>query len=143
MKISQITSIDEETYAAFMRMMPQLTTAHPAPTHEALNALAAFPGSRLLVARHEETSQIIGTATLCLVYAPTGIHARLEDVVVDEAFRGRGVGEALTLETIRLAREAGANYMALTSNPRREAANRLYQRLGFKRWETNLYRYEL
>lgn len=143
MKIVQITSIDEAMYAAFLRLMAQLTTAHPAPSHEALNAVAAFPGSRLLIALNEPDNQLIGAATLVLVYAPTGIHARLEDVVVDEGFRRQGVGEALTREVLRLAREAGANYLALTSNPRREAANRLYQRLGFKRWETNLYRFEL
>lgn len=143
MHISRIDTISDEIYAAFQRLIPQLTANVPPPTRAELEALVAFEGSILLVARSETDSAIIGVATLSLVRAPTGVHARLEDVVVDEAARGQGVGAALTEETIRLAREMGANYLALTSNPRREAANRLYQRLGFKRWETNVYRFDL
>jgi GNAT superfamily N-acetyltransferase len=143
MHISRIDTISDEIYAAFQRLIPQLTANVPPPTRAELEALVAFEGSILLAARSETDSAIIGVATLSLVRAPTGVHARLEDVVVDEAARGQGVGAALTEETIRLAREMGANYLALTSNPRREAANRLYQRQGFKRWETNVYRFDL
>lgn len=143
MHISRIDTISDEIYAAFQRLIPQLTANVPPPTRAELEALVAFEGSILLAARSETDSAIIGVATLSLVRAPTGVHARLEDVVVDESARGQGVGAALTEETIRLAREMGANYLALTSNPRREAANRLYQRLGFKRWETNVYRFDL
>src|SRR5207245_1485069 len=75
-----------------------------------------------------------------LVYRiPTGLKARIDDVVVDEAARGQGAGEALTREAMRLAAEAGARTVELTSRPEREAANRLYRRLGFERRETNLY----
>ncbi|MFO7583338.1 MAG: GNAT family N-acetyltransferase [Anaerolineales bacterium] len=123
--------------------MPQLTTNVPPPTRAELEALVAFEGSVLLVARLEEGTPILGVATVSLVRAPTGIHARLEDVVVDESARGQGVGAALTEAAIDVARDWGANYLALTSNPRREAANQLYQKLGFKRWETNVYRFEL
>ncbi len=143
MLIEQVMLVTDELVEAFERLTPQLTTSHPPPSHADLQALVAFPGSTLLVARESESSAIIGSATLCIVRAPTGVHARLEDVVVDGAARGQGVGEALTREVIRLAKESGANYMALTSNPRREAANRLYQRVGFKKWETNVYRLDL
>jgi ribosomal protein S18 acetylase RimI-like enzyme len=143
MHISRVAIITDEIYAAFQRLIPQLTTNVPPPTRVDLEDLVAFAGSVLLIARLSENSSIVGVATLSLVRAPTGIHARLEDVVVDNAVRGQGVGAALTDEVIRLAREMGANYLALTSNPRREAANRLYQRLGFKRWETNVYRFDL
>ena len=74
---------------------------------------------------------------------PAGVHAWIEDVVVDESARGQGMGEALTRAGIELAREKGARAVELTSRPAREAANRLYQRLGFKRRETNLYRMEM
>ena len=74
---------------------------------------------------------------------PSGVRAWIEDVVVDEAARGQGVGEALNREALRLAAEQGARTVELTSRPSREAANRLYQRLGFKMRETNVYRYEL
>ena len=74
---------------------------------------------------------------------PTGVRAWIEDVVVDEAARGRGVGEALTLAALERARSAGARTVDLTSRPSREAANRLYQRIGFTERETNVYRYQL
>jgi ribosomal protein S18 acetylase RimI-like enzyme len=138
LRIERAASVTEEVYAAFQRLIPQLSRAKP-PSREYLERLVAFPGSILLIARHPAEGSIVGSAMLALVYAPTGIHARLEDVVVDESLRGLGIGEALTREVIRLAREAEARYIALTCNPRREAANRLYLRLGFTRWETNLY----
>ena len=72
---------------------------------------------------------------------PTGRCARIEDVVVDAAQRGKGVGEALTREALRVAQEAGVTTVDLTSRPSREAANRLYQRIGFEKRETKVYRY--
>jgi len=141
MHIEQVTQITDELVEAFQRLMPQLTTNYPPPTRDELKALVDFPASKLLVARERESTPILGAATLCFVRAPSGVHARLEDVVVDAASRGQGIGEALTRAALRLAAEAGAGYVALTSNPRREAANRLYQRLGFKKWETNVYRW--
>jgi len=115
----------------------------PPPTQDELQTLIAFEGSVLLAARQEQGRPILGVATVSLVRAPTGVHARLEDVVVDEAARGQGVGAALTEAAIVVAREWGANYLALTSNPHREAANKLYQKLGFKHWETNVYRFDI
>ena len=143
MLIQPVHAVTDELVEAFQRLMPQLTANHPPPSRADLQALVAFPGSTLLVARESERGAIIASATLCIVRAPTGVHARLEDVVVDSAVRGRGVGQALTNEVIRLAKETGAGYIALTSNPKRESANRLYQRVGFKRWETNVYRMDL
>jgi len=74
---------------------------------------------------------------------PTGVGAWIEDVVVDERARRRGVGEALIAAAIRLAEESGARHVNLTSRPEREAANRLYRRLGFEERETNVYRFRL
>ena len=85
---------------------------------------------------------IAGILTLIIYRVPTGIRARVEDVVVDETLRGKGIGEALVEYALNMAREAGADGVALTSNPGREAANRLYQKLGFKPWKTNLYFYK-
>jgi len=143
MFIQPIHEVTDELVEAFQRLMPQLTTNHPPPSRAELQALVAFPASMLLVARESASGPIVGAATLSLLFTPSGVHARLEDVVVDGAARGKGIGAALTEEVIRLAKASGADYVALTSNPRREAANRLYQRLGFKRWETNVYRYDL
>lgn len=140
MLIQRVDEVTDELIEAFQRLMPQLSATMQPPAREALQVLIDFPASTLLVARERESGPIIGAATLALVRAPSGVHARLEDVIVDGAARGQGVGEALTREVIRLAKESGADYIALTSNPRREAANRLYQRVGFKKWETNVYR---
>jgi ribosomal protein S18 acetylase RimI-like enzyme len=74
---------------------------------------------------------------------PTGVRAWIEDVVVDEEARGHGVGELLNRAALDLARELGAKTVDLTSRPSREAANRLYQRIGFVARDTNVYRYSL
>jgi ribosomal protein S18 acetylase RimI-like enzyme len=86
---------------------------------------------------------IAGILTLSVYRVPTGIRSIVEDVIVDETMRRRGIAEALMLRAIDLAREAGANGVALTSNPKREAANKLYQFMGFQKRETNAYFYKL
>ena len=97
----------------------------------------------MLIARYpDEMADIVGILTLIVYRVPTGIRARIEDVVVDETIRGKGIGEGLVRHALNIARDAGADGIALTSNPKREAANKLYQRLGFKPWETNLYFYK-
>ena len=83
---------------------------------------------------------ILGSMTLVVFRIPTGLRAWIEDVVVDEAARGRGVGETLNRAAIEWARVEGATTVDLTSRPSREAANRLYQRLGFQERSTNVYR---
>jgi ribosomal protein S18 acetylase RimI-like enzyme len=143
MRITRVTGITEEIVSAFVKLVPQLTDNYPSPTEAELSMLLSSDSSVLLVAREPgEHGPIIGAATLVVYRVPTGVHAHLEDVVVDEAHRGQGVGEALVREALYLAEESGADGGVLTSNSRREGANRLYQKLGFKRWETNLYFYK-
>jgi len=100
------------------------------------------PAITLLVARNDG-GEIVGSLTLAMFRIPTGRRAWIEDVVVDSAQRGRGIGEALTREALAIAKAAGATTVDLTSRPSREAANRLYQRVGFEKRETNVYRYKL
>lgn len=96
----------------------------------------------MLVARDlRDQGRIVGMLTLIVFRIPTGIRAWIEDVVVDETARGRGVGEALSQEAVRRALDLGARTVELTSRPSREAANRLYRRLGFVRRDSNVYRY--
>jgi ribosomal protein S18 acetylase RimI-like enzyme len=101
--------------------------------------VAHFPGNHLLVARVE--GEIVGTLTLVTFPIPTGRRAWIEDVVVDEAGRGSGVGAQWTQAAIRLAHAAGARTVDLTSRPSREAANRLYKRLGFEVRDSKVYRF--
>ena len=95
-----------------------------------------------MVARNEK-NEIIGALTLTVYRVPTGIRSIIEDVIVDNSARGQGIGEALMLRAIEIAKEKGASNISLTSNPLREAANRLYLRVGFKKRETNAYQMKL
>jgi ribosomal protein S18 acetylase RimI-like enzyme len=132
----------DELVGALNGLLPQLTGAPSTLALADVAAIVAGPGVRLLVARTAD-GQIVGTATVSAYRTPTRRRAQIDDVVVDGGARGRGVGLALTVEAIRLARELGAEQVELTSAPQREAANRLYQRLGFQHRETNVYRLTL
>jgi ribosomal protein S18 acetylase RimI-like enzyme len=130
----------DELVDAFRRLLPQLSASAPIPDAAAVKEIVSSPATTVLAARDEEG--IVGLLTLAVFRAPTGLRAWIEDVVVDEAARGRGIGEALTREAVRLAGERGARTVDLTSRPSREAANRMYEKAGFRKRETNVYRYE-
>ncbi len=135
------TDVTADLVAAFDRLIPQLSSSSPPPGREELEEIVANPSSALFVARLD--GQVVGALTLALYRIPTGLKAWIEDVVVDEAARGHGVGEALNRAALEEAGRRGAKDVSLTSRPSREAANRLYRRIGFEPRETNLYRYTL
>jgi ribosomal protein S18 acetylase RimI-like enzyme len=137
--VSEATAVTDELVAAFERLIPQLSKSNPAPTRAELQEMVDAPGTHVLVARDGE--EILGSLTLVVFRIPTGMRAWIEDVVVDEAARGKGAGEALNQFALELARSQGCKTVDLTSRPSREAANRLYQRIGFQARETNVYRY--
>jgi ribosomal protein S18 acetylase RimI-like enzyme len=134
---------DPEVTAAIGRLLPLLSRSAPPPTQEQVDHIVSSPASTLFVARDGEGGPIVGTLTLAMFRIPTGIRAWIEDVIVDESTRGKGCGEELTRAALDAARRAGARTVELTSRPSRQAANRLYQRIGFESRETNVYRYEL
>lgn len=142
MQIVEAFEVTDELVAAFARLIPQLSKSNPPPDAAALAEIIASPASQLLLARDDDGT-ILGSLTLALFRIPTGLRAWIEDVVVDDAARGRGVGDQLNREALARAADAGASTVDLTSRPSREAANRLYQRLGFKARATNIYRYDL
>lgn len=131
----------DELVDAFARLIPQLSKSSPPPTRDELAAMIGSDASDVLVARVD--GRIAGTLTLVTFRIPTGVRAWIEDVVVDDGARGHGVGEALNQFALDLARRKGAKTVDLTSRPSREAANRLYQRIGFVARDTNVYRYSL
>ena len=139
--IREATEVDDDLIRAMARLIPQLSRSNPPPDATALRAIVSSEASVLLVA--EDDGVIVGSLTLALFRIPTGLRAWIEDVVVDESARGRGVGEALNLAALARARAGGATTVDLTSRPSREAANRLYQRLGFEERGTNVYRFRL
>lgn len=138
MQVDSVNEADEQLFEAFRRLVPQLTNNNPPPSFEDLKALVRDPASMLLVAR-EDDGAILGALTLVVYRVPTGVRSVIEDVIVDDSMRGRGIGEALMKRAISLAMDRGASIITLTSNPMREAANRLYLRMGFKKRETNAY----
>ncbi len=139
--IRPATRVDDELVAAFAYLIPQLSSSSPPPDAEALERIVDAPDSVLFMARLDD--RIVGSLTLAFYRIPTGLKAWIEDVVVDDSARGQGVGEALSRAAIAEAAHRGAKNVSLTSRSSREAANRLYQRLGFEEYETNLYRYRL
>jgi ribosomal protein S18 acetylase RimI-like enzyme len=140
-KVEAAGEVTAELVQAIARLVPQLSSSAPPPGAAELAEIVESPATTLLVARVPE-GDVVGTLTLVLFRIPTGMRAWIEDVVVDEGARGRGVGEALNEEAIRRATAAGARSVDLTSRPSREAANRLYRRLGFELRDTNVYRHE-
>ena len=142
MQVDIVTQADDELYEAFQRLVPQLTNNNPPPSLNDLADLVRDASSMLMVARNEKGA-IVGALTLTVYRVPTGIRSIIEDVIVDSSARGQGVGEALMLRAIQIAKEKGAGNISLTSNPMREAANRLYLRVGFKKRETNAYQMKL
>ena len=135
------TEATPELVEAFGRLIPQLSKSSPPPTVAELREMIESPASDVLVARVD--GRVVGTLTLVTFRIPTGVRAWIEDVVVDDSARGHGVGEALNRVALERAGAKGAKTVDLTSRPSREAANRLYQRIGFVARDTNVYRFDL
>lgn len=138
-EVSEAVEVTPELVEAFAHLVPQLSSSADPPGEGELQEIVASPATVLLVAR--SGGGIVGSLTLALFRIPTGLRAWIEDVVVDEAARGHGVGEALNRRALEVAHERGARSVDLTSRPSREAANRLYQKLGFEARDTNVYRH--
>lgn len=141
-RIEKATAVTVELIAAMAQLIPQLSSSNPAPTRAQIQEMVDSPAITLLIAR-DDAGRIVGSLTLAMFRIPTGLRAWIEDVIVDGSQRGQGLGEALTRHALEVAKDAGATTVDLTSRPSREAANRLYQRVGFERRETNVYRYNL
>ncbi|WP_406412791.1 GNAT family N-acetyltransferase [Streptomyces sp. NBC_01614] len=130
-----------ELVAAFDRLLPQLSRRAKPLDLAAVDRIVRCDTNTVLVAR--AGGEIVGTLTLVQIPVPSGLRARIEDVVVDGAARGHGVAGLLMREAVRLARESGARTVDLTSRPDRASANRLYERLGFAARDSTVYRMQL
>jgi ribosomal protein S18 acetylase RimI-like enzyme len=138
-RVEELREVTDEVVETFNRLLPQLSRSAPPLDRAALERIAGSDATTLLVAWAD--GRLAGTLSLVMFPIPTGIRAWIEDVVVDGAARGQGIGEALTMEALRLAEAAGARTVDLTSRASREAAGRLYERVGFQSRETRFYRY--
>jgi ribosomal protein S18 acetylase RimI-like enzyme len=138
--VEECTEVTDDLVAAMARLIPQLSSSSPPPGADQLASIVASDACHLLLARDADGT-ILGSMTLVVFPIPTGVRAWIEDVVVDGDARGRGVGEILNRRALDLAASLGARTVDLTSRPSREAANRLYRRIGFVQRETNVYRF--
>jgi ribosomal protein S18 acetylase RimI-like enzyme len=141
-RIVEVTEVTPELVEAFARLTPQLSTSNRPPTEVELREIVESPATVLFMALDDD-GRYVGTLTLALFRIPTAPRAWIEDVIVDEAASRQGIGEALNRAALDRARAAGAKTVDLTSRPSREAANRLYERLGFVPRDTNVYRFDL
>jgi ribosomal protein S18 acetylase RimI-like enzyme len=138
-RVEILQEVTDEVVAAFGQLLPQLSRSAPPLDRAGLDRIVGSAATTLLIARAGD--KVVGTLSLVMFPIPTGLRAWIEDVIVDEAARGQGIGEALTVEALRIAEQAGARTVDLTSRPSREAAGRLYERVGFQSRSTRMYRY--
>jgi ribosomal protein S18 acetylase RimI-like enzyme len=142
-EVSEAREVNQELIEAMEQLVPQLSSSNPPPSADDLAAIVTSRSTVLLIARESEFDDaIVGSLTLVLFRIPTGLRAWIEDVMVDASARRRGVASALSRAALDRARDAGAVSVDLTSRPSREAANALYQSLGFEQRETNVYRFQ-
>lgn len=140
MNIIEISEYSEEILSALNELLPQLSSSASPLSDAFLLRVIQSESSHLLMA--EEDGQFYGSLTLVVFVIPTGTRAWIEDVVVSEDSRGKGVGRSLSERAVNLAIELGAKTIDLTSRPSREVANSLYKKIGFVQRETNVYRYK-
>jgi ribosomal protein S18 acetylase RimI-like enzyme len=138
--VEVVERVSAEMVEAFGRLLPQLSTGAKALDEGDVARIVGCDTNRVLLAR-DESGRIVGTLTLVVLPLPSGVRARIEDVVVDAQARGQGVAAELSRFALRAAEEAGARSVDLTSRPEREAANRLYERLGFVRRDSTVHRF--
>jgi ribosomal protein S18 acetylase RimI-like enzyme len=142
MEIIRVKRFSERSFEAVSRFLPQLSSDAGLLSRQYFKNILASESIHLFFARLDK-KQIIGMLTIATYNTPTGIKVWIEDVVVDESHRGKGIGRELMLFAIDYSRSLGAKNINLTSRPSRIAANELYIKLGFKKYDTNLYRYLL
>lgn len=142
MKIKRISRFSKRVFDAVLKLVPQLAPDAELPTEQYFKSLLKSGNIHFFVAELEN-KQIVGMLTIGTCDIPTGTKVWIEDVVVDASQRGKGFGEELILFAIEYSKTFGARTVSLTSRPSRVAANKLYQKMGFRQYETNVYKYQL
>jgi ribosomal protein S18 acetylase RimI-like enzyme len=141
MEYKKLTMATQGMLTSLNNLIPQLSSSAKPLTLDALHDMIHAPNIEILVAIEDESC--VGCLTVVVSRIPTGVRCWIEDVVVDESARGKGVGEGLSLLAIHVATELGAKTIDLTSRPSRVPANNLYKKIGFQVRETNVYRFDI
>ena len=139
--VNELRVVQDVYVDAVNHLLKQLSSTPRALTRESLEDIVGSGNSHLFMA--EVDGEVAGMLTLSHYQAPTGLKMWIEDVVVDEAMRGRSIGRLLVNSAIEYAKTLGGGTLMLTSRPSREAANALYRSCGFVFKETNNYKMEI
>ena len=142
MKIERVEIFSKKVFNAVLRLLPQLASDVTLPTENFFEDFLKSKNNFFFIAKHDD-GEIIGILTIGIYDIPSGTKVWIEDVVIDETERGKGYGKELVLFAICFAKSIGSKKIGLTSSPIRVAANKLYQKLGFVKSETNVYKYLL
>lgn len=137
-EISELTRDDATAKAAseVSRLMTLLAAAPRTITQADLRVV--IETNHLFAAWHE--GAIVGVVCLVPMRLPQGVRLWIESVILDPEFRGGGVGRALMEAALAKAKTYGDGPVSLTSNPTRHIAHRLFERLGFIRADTSVFR---
>jgi len=141
LQVIEVVQYSEEVLDNINSLLPLLSSSARPIQERELRFIIEHSSVHLLLA--QENENYLGTLTLVVFPIITGTRAWIEDVVVSESARGKGVGKTLTSEAINLAKKLGAKTVDLTSRPSRKAANELYKKMGFALRETNVYRFNV
>ena len=142
MKIKKINRFSTRVFEAVLRLLPQLSSEADLPSKQYFKSILTSDNIHFFIAELDN-KQIVGILTIGTYNIPSGTKVWIEDVVVDESQRGKGIGKELMLHAISYSRSLSAKNVGLTSRPSRIAANKLYQKMGFVQYETNVYKYQL
>ena len=141
LRVEVATSATAEMLAALHVLVPLLSSSAAPLSESELEDIVSSKATTLLLAYDNDA--IVGTLSLAIFRTPSGLRAWIEDVIVDQAARGSGVGRALVSAAITYAENEHVRTIDLTSRPSRASAHRLYERMGFVVRETNNYRLDI
>lgn len=140
--ISELTETSSSVLQSINELLPQLSSSAQVISMDRLSELVESDNTLIFIGT-DENGQILGMLSLIVMKIPTGNKAWIEDVVVDQLARGKGMGKALMNHALEKAKELAVKSVDLTSRPSREKANMLYQSLGYQIRETNVYRHKI
>lgn len=140
-QVEVLDRVTEADAAAVEGLMRQLSTRDPGDVSGKLQAIVQATDTDVIVAR--EDGRIVGTVVINVLHKILGREGYIDELVVDESMRGRGIASKLMSRAIDELRNRGCGSVGLTSAPKREAANKLYQALGYEPVQTNVYRLKL